>query len=72
MPSGRRMSTCSWAGSATEASAPVLSTGDSARSRPSSHGAVGEAGICVDKGGFDLVSDFWGFNFVSMYDVNRG
>ena len=33
---------------------------------------VGEARICVDKGGFDLVSDFWGFNFVSMYDVNRG
>ena len=33
---------------------------------------VSEARICVDKGGFDLVSDVLAFNLVSMYDVNRG
>ena len=33
---------------------------------------VGEARICVDECGFNLVSTVFGFNFVSMYDVNRG
>ena len=33
---------------------------------------VSEAGICADKGGFDLVSYVFAFNLVSMYDVNRG